>query len=84
MLLIASMHYGYISLCLYLLCLPYTSTIELSLQGSQGFLTAHVDGKTHDVIFSTRDDVWRKRRRILSPAFSAHKMKLVSVGICKL
>ena len=71
--------------CVFIYSAYHTQVLlKLSLQGSQGFLTAHVDGKTHDVIFSTRDDVWRKRRRILSPAFSAHKMKLVSVGICKL
>ena len=48
------------------------------MQGQRGLFTAHVDGKVHEFIFSTRDDVWRKRRHVMSPAFSAHKMKLVS------
>ena len=51
--------------------------LNLLMQSQRGFLTARVEGKTHDFIVTTRDDVWRKRRRILSPAFSAHKMKLV-------
>lgn len=47
------------------------------MQGQRGFLAAQIDGKTHEFIVSTQDNVWKKRRRILSPAFSAHKMKLV-------
>ena len=47
------------------------------MQSRRGFLFARVDGKIHDFIVSTKGDVWRKRRRILTPAFSAHKMKLV-------
>ena len=50
------------------------------VQGGRGLFTSHVDGKTHEFMFSTRDDVWRKRRHTLSPAFSAHKMKLVGEG----
>ena len=47
------------------------------MQKQRGFLFARVDGKIHDFISSAADDEWRKRRRILTPAFSAHKMKLV-------
>ena len=51
------------------------------MQGQRGLFTTHVDGKVHEFIFSTCDDVWRKRRHVMSPAFSAHKMKLVSEDI---
>ena len=48
------------------------------MQSERGVFTAHVDGKDHEMMFSAHDDVWRKRRHVMSPAFSAHKMKLVS------
>ena len=49
------------------------------LQGQHGILVTHVDGKVYDSMFAASSDEWRKRRRALSPAFSAHKMKLVSL-----
>ena len=51
------------------------------MQNRRGFLFARVDGKLRDFIVSSQDDVWRKRRSILTPAFSAHKMKLVGEGM---
>jgi cytochrome P450 len=36
-----------------------------------------VDGKTYSSVFSVSGDDWRKRRRIISPAFSTHKLKLM-------
>ena len=56
------------------------SLLNFQFKDQQGLFTARVDGKTHEFIFSTRDDVCSKRRHILSPAFSAHKMKLVGEG----
>ena len=47
------------------------------LQDQHGILVTHVDGKMYDALFGASSDEWRKRRRLLSPAFSAHKMKLV-------
>ena len=49
------------------------------MQREGSFLIARVDGKIHEFIVNATDDEWRKRRRILTPAFSAHKMKLVRV-----
>ena len=40
-------------------------------------LATHVDGKNYDNLFGASSDEWRKRRRFLSPAFSARKMKMV-------
>ena len=55
-----------------------TLTYLQCMQREGSFLIARVDGKIHEFIVNATDDEWRKRRRILTPAFSAHKMKLVS------
>ena len=54
-----------------------TLTYLQCMQREGGFLFARVDGKIHEFIVNATDDEWRKRRHILTPAFSAHKMKLV-------
>ena len=36
-----------------------------------------IDGKECTFLEDTKGEVWKERRHILSPAFSAHKMKLV-------
>ena len=54
------------------------TVIVIVLQRERGALVLRVDGKVYDPITKACDDVWRTRRRILTPAFSAHKMKLVS------
>ena len=47
-------------------------------QNQHGILVTHLDGKMYDGMFATSGDEWRKKRRALTPAFSAHKMKLAS------
>ena len=42
-------------------------------------LSPRVDGKLHSDLFTSRGEEWRKRRHVLSPSFSGHKMKLVSL-----
>jgi cytochrome P450 len=44
---------------------------------SDGGFKIRVDGKPYDGVFGTSGDEWRKRRHFISPAFSAHKMKLM-------
>ena len=39
-----------------------------------------VNGVDHDFVFFLPGEQWRKRRRTLSPAFSGHKMKDVSLS----
>ena len=39
-----------------------------------------VNGVAHDFVFFLPGEQWRKRRRTLSPAFSGHKMKEVSLS----
>lgn len=59
----------------------YNFAILSLLQNQHGLLVTHIDGKMYDGMFATSSDEWRKRRRALSPAFSAHKMKLVNLVI---
>ena len=40
-----------------------------------------MEGEEHTGVFGSRDEDWHTRRRLLTPAFSAHKMKLVSVTV---
>ena len=47
------------------------------LQRQKGLLVTHVEGEDHTGLFASRSEDWHTRRRILTPAFSAHKMKLV-------
>ena len=42
-------------------------------------LQTEMDGKIYENLFTTKGDEWRKRRNVISPAFSARKMKLVSL-----
>ena len=50
------------------------------LQRQGGVLVAHVDGEDHTGVFGSQSEDWYTRRRILTPAFSAHKMKLVRMS----
>ena len=38
----------------------------------------NLTGKKHGLLF-TRDEVWKTARRILTPTFSAYKLKAVSI-----
>ena len=51
------------------------------LQRQNGLLVTCVEGEEHTGVFGSRDEDWHTRRRMLTPAFSAHKMKLVSVRL---
>ena len=51
----------------------------LPLQKQRGIIVTRVDGKIYDGVFASNGDEWKRRRHILTPAFSASKMKLVSV-----
>ena len=61
---------------LYMVCV--VALYLLPLQKQRGILVTHVDGKVYDNVFTSIGDKWKKRRQILTPAFSANKMKLVS------
>ena len=37
----------------------------------------YFDGQKRKDLFSSKGEEWKQRRHILTPAFSAHKMKLV-------
>ena len=50
---------------------------SLSSQKQRGTLLARVDGQLYDPVISAKGDEWKKRRHILTPAFSANKTKLV-------
>ena len=43
-----------------------------------GLTTVRVDNQLVSGLFSSRSESWRRRRHILTPAFSGRKMKLVS------
>lgn len=40
-------------------------------------MVTRVEGKVYDNVLSAKGDKWKKRRSILTPAFSANKMKMV-------
>lgn len=40
-------------------------------------LKVNAEGKSYDVLFTVSGNEWRKRRHFVSPAFSAHKVKLM-------
>ena len=40
-------------------------------------MVTRVDGKIYDGVFTSKGDEWKKRRSVLTPAFSANKMKMV-------
>ena len=44
---------------------------------NRGIIVTRISGKVYDGVFSSKGDEWKKRRRILTPAFSANKMKMV-------
>ena len=50
-----------------------------SLQKQRNILPSTVDGKDYENISTATGDEWKRRRSVLSPAFSTHKMKLVCV-----
>ena len=49
------------------------------LQNQRSILRPTVDGKDYDNLFFASGAEWKRRWNVLSPAFSAHKMKLVCV-----
>ena len=49
------------------------------LQNQRNILLTTVDGKDYDNLVTATGAEWKRRRNVLSPAFSAHKMKLVCV-----
>ena len=66
---------------LYMVCV--VALYLLPLQKQRGILVTHVDGKVYDNVFTSIGDKWKKRRHVLTPAFSANKMKLVSFDTTK-
>ena len=52
---------------------------HLPLQENRGIIVTRIDGKIYDGVFSSKGEEWKKRRRVLTPAFSANKMKMVSL-----
>ena len=53
-------------------------SIYIIMQIQRDILPTEVDGKLYENLVSARGEEWRKRRSVLSPAFSGHKMRLVS------
>ena len=52
------------------------------MQKDRGILlVTRFDGKIYDNVLASRGDKWKKRRRILTPAFSANKMRMVSLYV---
>ena len=51
------------------------------LQRRGGSIIIRVEGEDHTGVFGSHSEDWHTRRRILTPAFSAHKMKLVRLMI---
>ena len=49
------------------------------LQNQRNILRPTVDGKDYENLVTATGGEWKRRRSVLSPAFSAHKMKLVCV-----
>lgn len=56
--------------------------VAFLLQSQSGVLVTRVEGEDHTGVFGSRGEDWHTRRRILTPAFSAHKMKLVRKLCC--
>ena len=50
------------------------------LQRQNGILASRVEGEDHTGVFGSHSEDWHTRRRILTPAFSSHKMKLVRMN----
>ena len=44
-------------------------------------IATKVNGKVYDGVFTSKGDEWKKRRSVLTPAFSANKMKMVSLVV---
>ena len=44
-------------------------------------IATKVNGKIYDGVFTSKGDEWKKRRSVLTPAFSANKMKMVSLVV---
>ena len=49
----------------------------LLLQNAGGGFPIRVDGKGYESLFTLPGEKWKKRRPLISPAFSSHKIKLV-------
>lgn len=49
----------------------------LTLQAYSGLFCSFKDGIKYVSIFVQRGEEWKKSRQLISPAFSAHKMKMV-------
>ena len=47
---------------------------------NRGIIVTRINGKVYDGVFSSKGDEWKKRRRVLTPAFSANKMKMVRLS----
>ena len=60
-------------------------TVPYDLQKDRDFidmvLGTPLDGKIYDNLLVSKGDTWKKRRRILTPAFSANKMRMVSLYV---
>lgn len=55
---------------MYLVCVHCT-------QGDTGLIAVEVDGRKENPLITALGDNWRRRRHIMTPAFSTHKMRLV-------
>ena len=60
-------------------------TVPFGLQKDRIFigvlLVARIDGKIYNNLLACKGDKWKKRRQILTPAFSANKMRMVSLYV---
>ena len=64
-----------ISECAYPVNVAYTYVCVLQRQGGSPII--RVEREEYTGVFSSCSEDWHTRRCILTPAFSAHKMKLV-------
>ena len=69
-------------IAIYMRCKKCTISVAcLCVQRRGGTPVFRVEGEDHTGVFGSHGEDWHTRRRILTPAFSAHKMKLVRVNI---
>ena len=48
----------------------------------EGGLAFNIDGKPYKTLDIAEGDSWRSRRHMLTPTFSANKLRLVCVRVC--
>ena len=70
---------------MYCMYMVLNFTVPFDLQKDRIFigvlLVARIDGNIYNNLLASRGDKWKKRRQILTPAFSANKMRMVSLCV---